>query len=202
MPYLPWWLGAPALAAVTVGFHVVTRRTMGVTGSIVHAVEWRGARDDERARDELGRDAAALEEALLSATLEEFGATASLPPLAPLALARAPESASSRASAAAPPTPPLTASEHATFLVAIFGGAALLAWVSGGTAAVPAPRPWLALAVGGFLAGFGARMAGGCTTGHGLSGCSRLSKASLVATAAFFASAVAATTVIAWLGAS
>jgi len=46
------------------------------------------------------------------------------------------------------------------------------------------------LLVGGLLVGFGTRMAGGCTTGHGFSGCSRLQPGSLIATASFFGTAV------------
>jgi len=38
---------------------------------------------------------------------------------------------------------------------------------------------------GGLLVGFGARYGGGCTSGHGVCGLSRLSPRSLVATAAF-----------------
>jgi len=49
---------------------------------------------------------------------------------------------------------------------------------------------WVALLVGGLLVGFGTRMGGGCTTGHGLSGCSRWSLASLLATAGFFGTAI------------
>ena len=41
------------------------------------------------------------------------------------------------------------------------------------------------LVAGGFLVGFGTRMGGGCTSGHGVCGISRLSPRSLVATAAF-----------------
>lgn len=47
----------------------------------------------------------------------------------------------------------------------------------------------LVLTLGGMLLGFGARMAGGCTTGHALAGGSVLNKASLVAAVLFFASA-------------
>jgi uncharacterized membrane protein YedE/YeeE len=43
----------------------------------------------------------------------------------------------------------------------------------------------------GLLAGFGTRMAGGCTSGHGICGIARLSARSLVATAVFMATAVA-----------
>ena len=44
---------------------------------------------------------------------------------------------------------------------------------------------WFALVFGGLLVGFGTQMGGGCTSGHGLSGCSRLVPASLIATMAF-----------------
>lgn len=40
--------------------------------------------------------------------------------------------------------------------------------------------------VGGFLVGFGTRYAGGCTSGHSISGLSNLELPSLVATIAFF----------------
>ncbi len=53
--------------------------------------------------------------------------------------------------------------------------------------------PWalVALALGGALVGAGTRMAGGCTSGHGLSGCARLVPSSLIATGCFMAAAVA-----------
>jgi uncharacterized membrane protein YedE/YeeE len=43
---------------------------------------------------------------------------------------------------------------------------------------------------GGFLVLFGARMAGGCASGHGLSGIARLSSASIITAAAMFAGKV------------
>ena len=45
----------------------------------------------------------------------------------------------------------------------------------------------------GVLIGYGARFAGGCTSGHGISGCSSLSPGSFTTTVVFFATAVAAT---------
>jgi len=42
-----------------------------------------------------------------------------------------------------------------------------------------------ALLIGGVLVGFGTRLGGGCTSGHGVCGMSRLSPRSLVATATF-----------------
>ncbi len=49
---------------------------------------------------------------------------------------------------------------------------------------------WSALLGGGVMIGFGTRMLGGCTSGHGLSGCSRLEPGSLLGTCIFCAAAV------------
>ena len=48
----------------------------------------------------------------------------------------------------------------------------------------------------GVAIGYGARWAGGCTSGHGLSGCAAGSPESFAATATFFATAVALTLAI------
>ncbi len=53
------------------------------------------------------------------------------------------------------------------------------------------------LFVGGVLVGFGTRLAGGCSSGHGLSGCGRLYPTSLLATAVFFGTAVLVSFVLA-----
>ena len=50
---------------------------------------------------------------------------------------------------------------------------------------------WATFVVGGLLVGCGTRLANGCTSGHGVCGVARLSKRSLVATAAFMASGFA-----------
>ena len=47
------------------------------------------------------------------------------------------------------------------------------------------------LLVAGVMIGFGAKTAGGCTSGNGLTGTAMLSRASLVATATFFGTAIA-----------
>lgn len=46
---------------------------------------------------------------------------------------------------------------------------------------------------GGFLVGFGTAYAGGCTSGHGISGLASFERASLIAVAAFFAGGLFAT---------
>lgn len=78
-------------------------------------------------------------------------------------------------------------------LVAGFGMQAL--WPSSWPISLPNPLPGAAtdslplLALAGLLVGFGTRMGGGCTSGHGVCGISRLSTRSLIATAMFMGSA-------------
>jgi len=50
---------------------------------------------------------------------------------------------------------------------------------------------WLAALVGGIIMGFGARWAGGCTSGHGISGTLQLSVSSWLAAVSFFVSGIA-----------
>ncbi len=57
------------------------------------------------------------------------------------------------------------------------------------TLRVPAPNlPLLPLAGAGLLVGFGTRLGGGCTSGHGVCGLSRFSLRSLVAVITFLSS--------------
>lgn len=52
------------------------------------------------------------------------------------------------------------------------------------------PTDWAIIVLAGYLVGFGARMGGGCTSGHGVCGIARLSIRSVVATATFMATAI------------
>lgn len=54
-----------------------------------------------------------------------------------------------------------------------------------------APRAAMAF-VGGFILLFGARIAGGCTSGHGVSGIAQLAVSSMITMAAMFAAGIAA----------
>ena len=51
-------------------------------------------------------------------------------------------------------------------------------------------HPLWMVALGGLLVGFGARMGGGCTSGHGVCGMARFSKRSIAATATFMGTAI------------
>ncbi len=55
---------------------------------------------------------------------------------------------------------------------------------------------------GGLLIGFGTRMAGGCTSGHGIFGISNLERASLESTLAFMAAGIVTSNLVYRLGAS
>jgi uncharacterized membrane protein YedE/YeeE len=61
---------------------------------------------------------------------------------------------------------------------------------AGGLLPEELPAQFAILLGAGLVMGYGARTAGGCTSGHGMSGMSLLSPASIVATATFFATAV------------
>ncbi len=75
------------------------------------------------------------------------------------------------------------------FLVGLIGAPAIWLMVSGDSVpVVDAPLPLLI--IGGLLVGFGTRLGGGCTSGHGICGLGRLSLRSLVATLVFMAVAV------------
>jgi len=80
------------------------------------------------------------------------------------------------------------------FLSSVLSGTFHIVWVPalwgsvfGGSAIL---RIVVAL-VGGILLGFGARWAGGCTSGHGISGSIQLSLASMISAACFFAGGIA-----------
>ena len=106
---------------------------------------------------------------------------------------------------AAPFDPAARRSWRLPFLVGIVGGGLLSAWGAGGPALTatagmfdalaPASLPARAalFAGGGVLLGLGARLAGGCTSGHGIVGVGQLARSSLLATAVFMATGVVVT---------
>jgi uncharacterized protein len=53
------------------------------------------------------------------------------------------------------------------------------------------PASWSVIVAAGLLVGFGARLGGGCTSGHGICGVARLSVRSITATAIFMLAAIA-----------
>jgi len=52
------------------------------------------------------------------------------------------------------------------------------------------PASWIVIVAAGLLVGFGTRLAGGCTSGHGICGMARLSARSIAATVIFMVVAI------------
>jgi hypothetical protein len=194
----PFWLGALALAVTAVGYAASMGRLMGVSGMYERLLNARVELSTER-EERAFQDRTLLAEALRRETLLEMqrqGVKDIPADVAPPAVPAGPEVA---------PRVPLWS--QLVFLVAMFAGGALAKALSGGLTVQAQPDPMhvhlfgraapLALLFGGVLVGFGTRMAGGCTSGHGLSGCGRLQPGSLLATACFFGSGVALSMVLA-----
>jgi len=195
--YWSWWQGALALGALTIFFVFMLGRMLGVSGSWASIMSWREQRLRQKISMAMHANAAAMQDALMAATVAEFGSEKIQLLLGGHGMALPP-----RTAVQAPATG-LRWTAHLTFLLFIAIGGFLAALTSGhleirldlgathtrlfGTGW----QEWLTLLAGGTLVGFGTQMGSGCTSGHGLSGVSRLAPASLAATALFFASAVA-----------
>lgn len=206
--YWPWWAGAIGLALVTINYTLATDRSFGVSSAWDRVLHWRSERHLERMEEEFTDDRA-LADALAAATAEHFGTGPAAPmspqvpyggtqPLEPDVEPAAGETTSITSLR---PVPLVT---QAALLVSIFLGGLIAAVTSGrfhlrfdmgpGFRNLVTADPTtmiILLFTGGVLVGFGTRLAGGCSSGHGLSGCGRLRPVSLVATAVFFGTAVA-----------
>ena len=69
--------------------------------------------------------------------------------------------------------------------------APLAAQVAGYQVPLPEmPASWVVVVLAGLLVGFGTRLGGGCTSGHGVCGVARLSMRSILATAIFMLTAM------------
>ena len=71
------------------------------------------------------------------------------------------------------------------FLIGLVGGAALSFWFWESAALFRPMRPLLVMAIAGFFVGFGTRLGGGCTSGHGVCGVGTGQKDSIAATFIF-----------------
>lgn len=187
----PFWLGAIALAVVSVGFAARLRRGFGVSGTFARVLDPVRELRDQRTRRALA-DQAALKAALAAATRARFGDDA-VPDAEP------------------PPAGPRPAADgwitHVVFIVSIAIGGFLGALGAGrlgqstydgafARLVGEGPLAVVALVAGGALVGFGTQMAGGCTSGHGLTGCSRAEKGSLLATMTFFGTGIVVSLVL------
>jgi uncharacterized membrane protein YedE/YeeE len=77
------------------------------------------------------------------------------------------------------------------FLAGLVAGGLVAFAIAPSTIGAPLTGSAVVWAVGGVLVGIGARVGGGCTSGHGVCGIGRLSPRSMVATATFMATGAA-----------
>jgi len=193
--YWPWWLGAIGLGAVSVLNFFLVGRLLGVSGSWAKVVGWKDDRERSAELKALAENKDEMDDVLLAETLAEFGES-SLEELNN----NPDDDISPQATAESEQHTPWTV--HLVFLLFMFVGGLLAAMLSGDFNIELTLSPvhsqifgddwevWTALLLGGVMVGFGTQMAGGCTSGHGLSGCARLIPASLVATMTFMGSAI------------
>lgn len=205
--YWPWWAGAIGLALVTINYTLTTDRSLGVSSAWDRVLHWRGERRLELLDAQFADDRA-LVDAFAAATAEQFGTGPGGPTLPDAERGDTqapgqdvgPAAVESVPVASLRPAPVVT--QAALLLSILLGG-----WVAAVTAGrfelrfdmgngyreVVTDNPTTMIAVlfiGGVLVGFGTRLAGGCSSGHGLSGCGRLRPVSILATAVFFGTAV------------
>jgi uncharacterized membrane protein YedE/YeeE len=76
------------------------------------------------------------------------------------------------------------------FLIGLIAAPVVYGWATGSLPRISISVPPLIVIAGGLLVGFGTRLGGGCTSGHGVCGLARLSPRSIVATVLFMATAV------------
>ncbi|WP_019905833.1 YeeE/YedE thiosulfate transporter family protein [Methylobacterium sp. 77] len=78
-----------------------------------------------------------------------------------------------------------------TFLAGLLLGPILFRLAFGAWPVVQLDAPWILVVLGGLLVGYGTRLGGGCTSGHGVCGLARLSPRSIAAVATFMVTAAA-----------
>lgn len=83
------------------------------------------------------------------------------------------------------------------FIAGLIAAPLLASFFTGAALPSPAmPASLIVIVIAGLLVGFGSRMGGGCTSGHGVCGTARLSARSLIATAIFMAAAIITVAVV------
>ena len=75
--------------------------------------------------------------------------------------------------------------ENLLFLVGLILGPLIYTFILGGEINILISNSLPLLTVGGILVGFGTKLSSGCTSGHGISGISRFSLRSIIATITF-----------------
>jgi len=185
MLYWSWWLGGAALASAVLVHWLLLKRMMGVSGRVSALVDRIRSAPAEQLKD---LDADELAEAIRAETVKAFGSAAIEP----------------TQDCMTPPVPrtPQSVMSQGLFFVGLALGGFISVWSAGAWQPLNAlhsetfyqlfhgPVGPGMLVLGGVFVGFGTRMAGGCTSGHGLVGTSLFQPGSLLSTAMFFSTGV------------
>lgn len=198
--FWPFWIGGAAVAAVAVAYPWMSGRTLGVSSQYESAIRLLRRTPPSNGAPAAVESIDELERALLAETEAEFG---------PAPAEEASEASNTRAAGLGEGLANLASDKRRAplFLAGI---------VVGGIASRIGRPPAAASSLGasfdlrfhglgtwgvvcvlffsGILIGFGTRMAGGCTSGHGISGLAMGQRGSLLSTATFWGVAVA----VAW----
>ena len=75
--------------------------------------------------------------------------------------------------------------DNALFLLGLVIGPILYSFFTNNEIKITISNSFILLIIAGLLVGIGTRISGGCTSGHGISGCGRFSLRSIVATVTF-----------------
>jgi len=76
------------------------------------------------------------------------------------------------------------------FIAGLIVAPLIAGWMGYGMPPPELPASWAVIIAAGLLVGFGARLGGGCTSGHGICGVARLSVRSIAATVIFMLAAI------------
>jgi uncharacterized protein len=78
-----------------------------------------------------------------------------------------------------------------TFIAGLILAPLIADWIGHAMPAPELPASWIVIIAAGLMVGFGTRLGGGCTSGHGICGVARLSSRSVAATVIFMLTAIA-----------
>lgn len=202
--YWSWWLGSVSLAFLGVGFLLTLHRPLGVSGTWARVIMHENDKALQEEEGPLRQNPLMLKDALMAATIEEFGRQAVIDYLAQ----RKGQPVTRDKLNAVKIAARTHWTAHLTFLLMLIVGGLLAAMISGrfefrsdlGELHTQlfggGVGYWITLIIGGAMVGFGTQLAGGCSSGHGLCGCSRFVPASLIATSTFFITGIVISIVI------
>ena len=200
--YIPWYYTAIGLSIITLGFSYALGKALGVSGSWARLVTRNNDREVRLAEASFVGNSQLFEDALMAATIREFGEKEvnSFLNSRQKKQSKNEVNKSNEFFKKLPSRVPWSA--HFTFLIfLVLGG--IVGSMARGTFSLQfdlgefhtqmfggSVLSIIVLLVGGLMVGFGTQLGGGCTSGHGLSGVSRLTPASLIATGCFFGAAI------------